>query len=147
MSGTHRDLLFRSKSRCFASKNHTWELGPIETSYSDANHVVLHAQNDRWRLGPIETCNSGPKHAVWHAKTADQGWDPKRLKFWTKMRSFACKKHRWGLGHIETSDSGDNHAVFHAQNDRLYLGLIEICYSGPKVAALHPKTTHECWDP
>ena len=147
MSGTLRDLLFVSKSRCFACKNHSWVLGPIETSNSDSRHAVLHAENHRWVLGPVETCNFGPKVAGLQAKTSDEGWDPKRLKFWTKMRSFACKKHRWGLGHIETSDSGDNHPVFHAQNDRLCLGLIEICYSGPKVAALHPKTTHECWDP
>ena len=44
MSGTHRDLLFRSISLCFASKNHTIGLGPMETSYSDANHGVLHAK-------------------------------------------------------------------------------------------------------
>ena len=52
MAGTHRDLLFRSKRRCFASKNQTWGVGPIETSNSDANHAVL------------------------HAKTTEEGWDP-----------------------------------------------------------------------
>ena len=26
------------------------------------------------------------------------------------------------------------------------MGLLETCYSGPKVDALHPKTTHEGWD-
>ena len=31
----------------------------METSYSIANHAVLHAQNDRCGLGPIETSNSG----------------------------------------------------------------------------------------
>ena len=31
----------------------------MESSYSSANHVVLHAQNDRGGLGPIETGNSG----------------------------------------------------------------------------------------
>ena len=46
------------------------------TSYSGANHPVLHAQSDRCRLGTIETCNSGPKLAVLHAKTTDEGWDP-----------------------------------------------------------------------
>ena len=40
----------------------------METSYFDANHVVLYAQND-WRgLGPMETCNSGANHAVLHAQ-------------------------------------------------------------------------------
>ena len=75
MSGTHRDLLFRSKSRCFASKKHTWGLWPIETSISDANYAVLYAQNDRSGLEPIEICNSAPKVAVLHAKTTDKGWD------------------------------------------------------------------------
>ena len=39
-------------------------MGPMDTSNSDANHVVLHAQKDRWGLGPMETSNSGDKHAV-----------------------------------------------------------------------------------
>ena len=51
-------------------------MGPIETSDSDANHTVLHAQNDNWGLGPIETCYSGPKVAVLHPKTRDKGWEP-----------------------------------------------------------------------
>ena len=40
----------------------------METSYSGANHVVLHAEINRRSLGPIETCNSDPKVAVLHAK-------------------------------------------------------------------------------
>ena len=36
----------------------------METSNSDANHVVLHAQNDRGGLGPIETINSGHNVSV-----------------------------------------------------------------------------------
>ena len=31
----------------------------METSYSGANHAVLHAQSDRGGLGPIETIISG----------------------------------------------------------------------------------------
>ena len=31
----------------------------METSYSGANHALLHAQNNRWGLGCIETINSG----------------------------------------------------------------------------------------
>ena len=50
------------------------------------------------------------------------------------------------MGHIETSNSGAKVAVFHAQNDMFGLGILETCYSGPKVAALNPKTTHEGWD-
>ena len=48
---------------------------------------------------------------------------------------------------METSISGANPAVLHAQNDRLCLGPIETCYSGPKVAVLLPKTTDEGRDP
>ena len=40
----------------------------METSYSDANHIVLHAQNDRWSLGPLETINSGNNVAVVNAQ-------------------------------------------------------------------------------
>ena len=75
-AGTHRDLLFWSKSRYFASKNHRWGLGPLETSFSGDNHAVFRSQNDMWGLEPIETCNYGPKAAVLHAKTTDEGWDP-----------------------------------------------------------------------
>ena len=71
MSGTHRDLLFWSKSRCFGCKNRRLGLGPLETSFSGVNHAVLHAQNDRSCLGPIETCYSVRKVAVLDAKTAD----------------------------------------------------------------------------
>ena len=31
----------------------------MESSFSDANHAVLHAHNDRCGLGTIETINSG----------------------------------------------------------------------------------------
>ena len=48
---------------------------------------------------------------------------------------------------MDTSNSGTKVAVFHAQNDSFCLGLLETCYSGPKVADLHPKTTHEGCDP
>ena len=48
----------------------------METSNSDANNAVLHAQNDWLGLGPIDTCNSAPKFTVLHAKTTDEGRDP-----------------------------------------------------------------------
>ena len=40
----------------------------METSYSGANLVVLHAHNDRWDLWPIETINPGHNDAVVNAK-------------------------------------------------------------------------------
>ena len=75
-AGTHGDSLFWSKRRCLTSKNHRRGLGPLETSDSDANHAVLHAQNDRSCLGPIETCYSGPEGAGLNAKARGTGWDP-----------------------------------------------------------------------
>ena len=48
----------------------------METSDSDANPAVLHAQNDRWGLGPIDIRYSDTKPAVLHAKTTDECWDP-----------------------------------------------------------------------
>ena len=124
MSGTHRDLLFWSRSRCFACKNHRWSLGPTDTSNSDARHAVLHAENHRWGLGPIDTSNCGHKVAVLNAQY-----------------------YRWRLEPIEPSISGANHAVVHAQNDRACLGPIETCYSGPEVAVLHAKSTGVVLDP
>ena len=53
--------------------------GPIETSYSSANHAVLHAPNGRWGLGTIGTCISSPKLAVLHAKTRYESWNKLRL--------------------------------------------------------------------
>ena len=118
MSGTHRDLLFGSKSRCFAWKNHRWGLGPIETSNSFAKDAVFQEQNDRWCLGPIEICYSVQKVAVLHPKTTREGWDPWRLVilmlitlfwmqkplkragthrdkwFWCQSRCIACTKRQ-----------------------------------------------------
>ena len=34
----------------------------METSYFDANHVVLYAQNDRRGLRSMETSDSGANH-------------------------------------------------------------------------------------
>ena len=45
----------------------------METSISDSNHAVFHAQNDRLCLGPIETCCSGPKGAVLHSLNHRRG--------------------------------------------------------------------------
>ena len=47
-----------------------------ETSNSDANYIVLHAQNDRWGLGPMETSNSDTNHSVLHAQNDRWGLEP-----------------------------------------------------------------------
>ena len=165
MSGTHRDLLFGSKSRCFAWKNHRWGLGPIETSNSFAKDAVFQAQNDRWCLGPIEICYSGPKVAVMHPKTTREGWDSWRLVILMLITMFCMQNHWRGLGPIETSNSdvkqneksclgpietfysGPEVAVLHAKTTGGVYSPAETCNSSPKVAVLHPKTTHEGWDP
>ena len=50
--------------------------GPRETSIYGVNHADLHAQNDRWGLGPKQICNSAPKVAVLNAKPTEKGWEP-----------------------------------------------------------------------
>ena len=94
----------------------------METSYSDANHAVLHAQNDRWGLGlietinsghnvavvsvqnhrwglgPIETCNFSAKVAVLNAKTADEGWGPYRLVILVLKSLFYIQKTQMRVG-------------------------------------------------
>ena len=134
MSGTHRDLLFGSKSRCFACKNHRWGLGPIETSNSDARHAVLHAENHRWGLGPIETCYSGPEVAVLHAETIDGVSSPMQRLVILVLKSLFCihKTTDEGWNPCELFILVANHAVLYAQKDRWGLGPIETCNSGPK---------------
>ena len=60
----------------FCIQNNRRGQGPIETSNSNANHAVLHAQKDRLGLGPIWSYNSVPKDAVLQLKTSDEGSDP-----------------------------------------------------------------------
>ena len=84
MSGTHRDLLFWSKRRCFTCR---WGLGPIGTSNSDARHTVLHAQNHRWGLGHIETCNSGPKVVFCMQKPQMRAGTHGDKLLWTRVTS------------------------------------------------------------
>ena len=170
MPGTHRDLLIRSKSRCFASKNQTWGLGPIKSSNSDANHAVFHAQNDRWCLGPIEICYSGPKLPVLHAKatgegwnqyslfilvlssqlcvlkTTDEVWDPQRLVILLQKSLFCMQKSQRRAGTHRYNNSVANYTVLLAQNDKWGLVPLKTCNSGPKCAVLHSKTTDEGWD-
>ena len=64
----------------------------METSSSDANHAVLHAQNDRWCLGPIEICYSSPKVTVLNAKTTDKGWDPERQVILVLITMYCMRK-------------------------------------------------------
>ena len=48
----------------------------METSNSDANHVILHAQNDRGGLGHMEASFSAAFHAVLHSQNNRWGLEP-----------------------------------------------------------------------
>ena len=71
----------------------------METSISDANNAVLHAQNDWLGLGPTDTCYSAAKFTVLHAKTTDEGWDPLRQVFLVLITLYCMHKKTgdvWG---------------------------------------------------
>ena len=138
MSGTHRALLFRSISRCFASKNHRWGLEPIEPSDSGANHTVVHAQNERSCLGPLETCYSGPEFAVLHAETTGGVLNPQALVI-LMLGTLFCIQKTTGVAWvpIDTSNCGHKVAVLNAQNNRWGLEPIEPSISGANHAVVH----------
>ena len=141
MSGTHRDLLFGSKSRCFECKNHRWGLGPIETSNSDARQGVLHAENHSWVLGPIETCNFGPKVAGFHAKTKDEVWAPYSLVSLVIKSLFCMKKNTdEGWNNIDLSFCCKSRR-FACTKRQVRSGTHRDLYSRLKVAVLRAKTT------
>ena len=147
MSVTHRDLLFWTRSRCFACKNHRWGLGPIDTSNSCAKDAALHAQNHSWGLEPQQTCKSGHKVAVLHEKNTDEVFDPQRLVILVLKALFYM--------HRTTGDGWKQYSLvilvqitlFCIQKHRCGLGPMQTCKSGPKVTVLHAKTTDEGWDP
>ena len=95
----------------------------METSYSDANHIVLHAQNDMWGVGPMETSYSAVNHSV-----------------------LSSQNHRWGLGPVETCISGPKVAVLHAKatnEDRDTYALVILVIKS--LFWIH-YTTDEGWD-
>ena len=73
-------------------------MGPIETSNSDAEHALVHAQNDRSCLGPKETCFSGPEVAVLHAKTTCGVLDPQKLVILVHKALFCIQKPQMMAG-------------------------------------------------
>ena len=95
----------------------------METSYSDANHVVLEAQNDRWGLGPMETSVSGTDHAV-----------------------LGSQNGRWGVELIETCFSGPKVAVLHAKATNEGRDPYTLVILVLKPLFWMHKTTDEGWD-
>ena len=148
MSGTHRDLLFGSKGRCFECKNHRWGLGPIETCKSGHKLAVLHEKKTQMRAGThIDLSFWSKSRCFACTKRQVMSGTHRDLLFRSISRYFASKNHRWGLEPIEPCTSGANHAVVHAQNERSCLGPLETCYSGPEFTVLHAKTTGGVLDP
>ena len=123
-SGTDGDLLFGSKSRCFACKNHRWGLEPIETSNSGANHADLHGQNEKSCVGNIETCYSGPEVAVLIAKSTGGVLDPQKLVILV-LKTLFCM-------HKTTGEVWKKYSLFVLVLSTLYWVL---------------KTAEEVWDP
>ena len=54
----------------------------METSFSAANHAVLHAQNHRSGLGPIEIWNSDPKVVIFKKQPQMRAGTHRDLQFW-----------------------------------------------------------------
>ena len=143
-SGTHRDL---SKRRCFASKNHRWELGPIETSNSDSKHALVCAQNDRSCLVNIETCYSCPEVTVLHAKTTSGVLDPLKLVSLVLKLLLCMKKTQMRAGtHMNLSFWCKSHC-FACTQRQVRSGIHRDLLFRYKSRCLHPKTTHEGRDP
>ena len=165
MSGTHRDLLFGSKSRCFACKYHRSGLGPMETSNSDARHAVLLAENHWWGLGPIETCYSCTEVAVLHAettggvldlqrlvilvlkslfcmhKTTGESWYPYRLFILVQITLFFIHKTTGEVWYPKRLVLLSKSRCFACKNNRWGLGPIEPSNSGANHAGLMHRTT------
>ena len=123
MSGTHRDLLVGSKSRCFACKKH------------------------RWGLGTIETCNSCAKALFCMHKATGEGWNPYSLFILVLSTLYVCSKQQMRAGtHIDLSfwcksrcfASTKRHVMSENHRDLLFRSISR---------CLHPKTTHAGWDP
>ena len=76
MSGTHRDLLFWSRSRCFACKNHRWGLGPTGEGWNQYSLFIL-----------------VPSTLLCVLKTTDEVWDPYRLVSLVIKSLFCMKKN------------------------------------------------------
>ena len=91
-AGTYGDLQFRSLMShcCECSKPQMRDLGPMETSISDAKVAVLHAQNDWWCLGPIETSDSaGPKSRMFCMHKTDRWWSVTHRDYAILVLNFA----------------------------------------------------------
>ena len=125
---------------------HVKTTGPIETSNSDDNRAVLHAQNNRFCVGPIETCYSAPKVAVLHPKATHEGFCMKKPEkrggthrdrlFGCKSRYIACtKRHIMSGAHIDLL-FGSKSRCFASKSHTWGLGPIETSNSDVNPAVL-----------
>ena len=163
MSGTHRDLIFWSRSRSFAYRNHKWGLEPTETCNSSLKVAVLHAQKpqgesrNQYSLFIVVLitllCVLKTTDEVWVPyrlvslvlkslfcthKTTDEGWKPYRLDILVQITAVLhaqTDKSCLGLiGHLLFSSRS---RCFACKNNRWGLAPTETCNSRPKVAVLH----------
>ena len=114
LSGTIRDLLFWSKSRCLASKNDRRRLEPIETSISDAAiQVCMGPRPHLWFWEHITAClaqeyqdHMGSRPHLWFCpcKTETLG-----LEF---KVSVSPKPHLWVLC-MQNSDFRNSNTSLH----------------------------------
>ena len=99
MSGTHRDLLFWSKSRCFTYKNHRWGFGPTETFNSSPKVSVFCMHKTTGEGGnPYGLDILALSTLLCVLKTTDEVWDPYRLVNLVLKSLFCMHKttdHSW----------------------------------------------------
>ena len=81
MSGTHSDLFFWSRRRCFTFKKHRWGLGPTETCFSGPEDAVLHSKSTGGVLDPQRLVILVLKLLFCMHKTTGEGWNPYSLDF------------------------------------------------------------------
>ena len=81
MSGSHSDLFFWSRSRCFTLKKHRWGLGPTETCFSGPEVAVLHSKSTGGVLDPQRLVILVLKLLFCMHKTTGEGWNPYSIDF------------------------------------------------------------------
>ena len=80
-------------------------------------------------------------------KTTDEVWNPYRLVSLVIKSLFCMEKKQMRAGTHTDLSFWCKSCCFACKNDRLCLGLIVTCSSGPQGAVLHPKTTGGVLDP
>ena len=138
LSGTIRDLLFWSKSRCLASKNDRRRLEPIETSISDAViQVCMGPRPHLWFWEHIPAClaqeyqdHMGSRPHLWFCpcKTETLG-----LEF---KVSVSPKPHLWVLCMQNSDFRTSNTSLYGSQNSPVIL-FMQKCVPSIRMTSLY----------